>query len=320
MANKQLTLPGTIVKKANKLIRSKISLKSVQANRILASFYACIRPNDVDFKDLYSIHVNDVLPSEITGGNDYKYFKNICSELAKATVELEFQAQFTNDKYFFSIPIFGRVAFHKGIITASFNHDLAFKECLIQIKTKFTEINYLEYRRLPSIYSQVLFENLKSWEKTHKEITIDIAELHRILNTPESFQKKFRAFRLFVLEKAHKDINSKTDMNYAWEPIKRGKAFVAIRFILGGKRLAIAEQKAKETAQAKKSAKINKSFVAAMKCATAKGGTCGTEDNKPTICAMCKQQSLQAEARRVLSLDGSAPLAAGSSRAAPRRR
>ena len=88
MQNKQLTLPGTTVKKHNELIRSKVNINNVNSTRILASLIACISSKDSDFNREYSIDVSHVLPDE-TGGRNYKYIKTACRDLAEATAEIE---------------------------------------------------------------------------------------------------------------------------------------------------------------------------------------------------------------------------------------
>jgi len=295
MAQKQLTLPGTVVKKSNELVRGKINVDSTQGGRILASLIACIRQDDTRFEREYCIPAKNFLQSD--GGYQYKQIKKICRELAQSTFEYEYDDVFKTPM-FIVVPFFSEIEYVNGEIKAQFNNSKKMKECLLQLRSKFTEYNLIEYLQLPSIYSQRIYENLKSWEKTHQEVTIELHKLHYMLNVPESFTKDFREFRRWVLEKAHKDINKKTDLTYAWQPIKKGNAVVKIRFVLGRKQISIAEKQTKELSQAKKSARINKAYVTAFKCARAKDGTCDTEDNKPTVCAMCKQQGLQAEARK----------------------
>ena len=57
MAIKQLTLPGSIVKKDNALVRSRTSITNITASRFAASLIAQINIDDVDFKKEYSIDV-----------------------------------------------------------------------------------------------------------------------------------------------------------------------------------------------------------------------------------------------------------------------
>lgn len=67
-------------------------------------------------------------------------------------------------------------------------------------------------------------------------MTVSVIELHEMLDTPESFRTNFKELRRWVLEKAHKDIVGKTQLYYEWEPIKRGRAIIAVRFIFGAER------------------------------------------------------------------------------------
>ena len=71
MAIQQLTLPGEIVKKDNELIRSKINLSGKTESRILACLVACIKHNDTQFKDAYSIPIKSYLPDD-DGGKMYR--------------------------------------------------------------------------------------------------------------------------------------------------------------------------------------------------------------------------------------------------------
>ena len=108
-----------------------------------------------------------------------------------------------------------------------------------------------------------------------------------MLDTPESLKKNFKELRRWVLEKAHKDITGLTSLRYEWEPVKKGRAVVAVRFIFS-KRRALPVAKAKEAeAQAKGSTRNNRAFKAAVACAERKGQSCTQQDNKPGVCAVC---------------------------------
>ena len=108
-----------------------------------------------------------------------------------------------------------------------------------------------------------------------------------MLNTPESLRANFKDSRRRVLEKAHKDITGLTPMRYEWEPVKKGRAVVAVRFIFSRRR-ALPVAKAKEAeAQAKGSARNNRAFNAALACAERKGQCCTQQDNKPGVCSVC---------------------------------
>ena len=92
----------------------------------------------------------------------------------------------------------------------------------LNLQKHFAKYNLIEYLTLTSIYSQRLFEILKSWSSV-PELTLQLSELHDMLATTASLRKDSRNFRIRVLEKAHLDITSKTEFKYSWELLKRGR-------------------------------------------------------------------------------------------------
>ena len=111
--------------------------------------------------------------------------------------------------------------------------------------------------------------------------------VHEMLDTPESFRTNFKELRRWVLEKAHKDIVGKTQLYYEWEPIKRGRAIIAVRFIFGAERsLPVAKKKA-DGAREKQSQLNNAAAITAMKCLKERGETCRGGYQKKSICDIC---------------------------------
>jgi len=216
MAMQQLSLPGTLVKKSNQLVRSKIVIASVDASRILANLVACINSDDTEFNKVYNVALKDFFPDR--SGRGYFRAKSICKELLYAHAEIENIA--TGKERIRLIPFFRQIDYEHGIISAEFNSNM--KPLLLELKKCFTEYNLLEYLALPSTYSQRLFEILKSWSGL-PEVVLSVSELHRLLGSPESLQANFKDFRRRVLEKSHKDILAHTHLRFEWEPIKVGR-------------------------------------------------------------------------------------------------
>lgn len=293
MGTQQLTLPGEIVKKDNRLVRSKITISNVEASRILANLVACIHTDDKTLKRVYRVAVKDFLAD--TSGRGYARVKGLCRELAQATVELEEPDPDGPHPIFETGAIFSRIVYRKGIVEAEFNGHMA--PFLLDLQQCFTQYSLIEYLKLPSIYSQRIFEILKSWSRM-PEVVISMAELHRMLDSPSSFRANFKEFRRRVLEKAHKDITTHTSFWYEWEPVKAGRSVEAIRFLFAPGSKAIAEaaqQKAKEEKQRRLQAQR---MSRALDCAKAKGGDCRTMDNKPIVCKACRQMGFCDELRR----------------------
>jgi plasmid replication initiation protein len=296
MAMQQLTLPGQVVKKHNELVRSKINIASKTASRILACLIACIRTDDTQFKEAYSVPIKDYLPPD-DGGKIYKLAKDACKELVGATVEKEWPDPDNpgGDPIFHARPFFTSITYRNGIVKAKFNPEMS--ELLLQLRGFFTEYNLINYLMLPSTYSQRLFEILKSWSSL-PEVVISVAELHRLLDTPTSFRADFRQCRIYVLEKAHKDIQEKTRLRFEWEPVKAGRSVEAIRFTFGPGRRAIAEAEHQKAKAAKKNRLENQRFLRAEACARSKKGVCVTQDNKPIICKLCMRLQLCDERKK----------------------
>lgn len=244
MGTQQLTLPGEIVKKDNRLVRSKLNISSVDASRILANLVACIHTDDKSLKRVYRVAVKDFLTD--TSGRGYTRVKGLCRELAQVTVELEEPDPDGPHPIFEIGTIFSRIVYKKGIVEAEFNGHMA--PFLLDLQQCFTQYSLTEYLKLPSVYSQRIFEILKSWSGK-PEVILPVSELHRLLDSPDSFQANFAEFRRRVLEKAHKDITEKTSFRYEWEPVKIGRSVEKIRFIFSSKKLPLAQkdqEKAKE--------------------------------------------------------------------------
>lgn len=298
MATQQLALPGQVVKKHNELVRSKISISSKTASRILACLVACIRKDDKQFKELYTVPIKNYLPDE--DGRTYKRAKEACKELATATVETEWPDPENpdGDPIFYIMPFFTSIKYRKGSVQAKFNPEMS--GFLLQLQELFTEYNLIDYLSLPSTYSQRLFEILKSWEKVKSGgVTLAVAELHHLLDTPASMRSDFRQFRVHVLEKAQQDIHAKTTLRFEWEPLKAGRSVELVRFSFGPGRRAIAEAEAKKAKEEKMIRLNNQRFIASVECAKAKRGECTVMDNKRIVCKICVEKEICQEIRRL---------------------
>lgn len=125
--------------------------------------------------------------------------------------------------------------------------DPGLKPHYLELKKHFTKYSLAEYLSLPSTYSQRIYEILRSWGEC-AVTEIGVSELHEMLRTPPSMRKTFGMFRNRVLEKAHSDITTLTQMRYEWEavtesgqPLKRGRPVVKVRFSMGQKTMAKGE-------------------------------------------------------------------------------
>lgn len=215
---------GKIVKKDNDLVRTKISIDSVTSGRILASFISCINKNCQE-NSLIELDAKLFLDSSY-GGSDYTKLKNCIRSLGSAFAEVEIFGKKKN--IFESVPFFKFVSCHNGKIYGIFN-DLIFP-LLSDLGKNFTKYSLAEYIRLPSIYSQRVFEILKSWERLKKDkIEISLSNLMHMMNVPETLEE-YKNFKVRVLDKSTKDINELTSLKFSWKPLKNGRSVEKIEF------------------------------------------------------------------------------------------
>lgn len=85
---------------------------------------------------------------------------------------------------------------------------------------------------ITSRYTYVMFVYLESC-RTFKTWEIPLAELKKILNCDkEETYKEYKHFNNLILKKTHKELNEKTECRYTYEPIKKGRSVVAVRFTI----------------------------------------------------------------------------------------
>lgn len=135
------------------------------------------------------------------------------------------------------------------------------------LKGRFTQYQLPNIVKLNSKHSielyKLLIENNNLYEyysskgnRSHLQLysysnpTIPMSELRRITNTKEKY-KEFASFRRFVLEKAIKEINNKTDIFVKYEKVNSGRRVTDIQFHIRKKSVDAHEENMKhiETVQ-----------------------------------------------------------------------
>jgi plasmid replication initiation protein len=270
---------GNIVRQSNDFARNRLNIHDLMAVRILACLASTVRDDDANFREL-SVPAKTIL--EYTGGNNYKTLKMACNKLLSCILEKRLNDRGGFQKY----TLFSTLGYKDGEIFAKFHPDL--RPFFLGLKSHFTQYDLKEFLKLPSIYSQKLFEYLKSWDDCVERVE-DIETICVTLGVPESCHCNFKDFRRRVLDKAHQDISKLTSLRYEWEAIKKGTGktspVTGIRFIFSPDRQA-SSQLAKQEARNKEiRAERNKLFLESAKCFTDKP-ECATPA-KTGKCAVC---------------------------------
>lgn len=96
-------------------------------------------------------------------------------------------------------------------------------------------LGYLRYKlrcitSLTSRYTYIMFIYLES-NRYRKSWEVPIEELKEILNCEkEETYKEYKRFNDRLLKRVHKEMHEKTECKYSYEPVKKGRKVVAVRF------------------------------------------------------------------------------------------
>jgi len=281
MAERQLVLPGPIVKKSNIAARAVWASKSVHEPRLLALVISQIKASDKDFQT-YWVSVADLLGDK-EGGYDHNRVKEVAKSLQGRQLLLPVEEE--GDMAVTTVFSFCKYHRKKRMIEARFDPSL--KPHYLELKEQFTQYSLFEFLLLPSTYSQRIFEILKSWAD-QPEVVLPIEGLYQQIAVPESHRADFAAFRRRVLEKAQKDIHKYTALRFEWEPVKQGRAVAGIRFIFSKARSTPIAAAKKKKAITDESAKKNAAVKAAIACFAKCQAQCTP---RPGLlqCVLCKK-------------------------------
>lgn len=98
------------------------------------------------------------------------------------------------------------------------------------------KLGYLRYKlrcitALTSRYTYVLFTYLEA-NRFRKTWEVDLEELRQLLNCTEDYYKEFFRFNQKVLQRCQTELHEKTECRFEYEPVKKGRRVVAVRFTL----------------------------------------------------------------------------------------
>lgn len=218
-----------IVKKSNALIRGHWEIESIWEPRLVALLASKVRVKDEDFK-IYEIPVSEVIGQDYSG-RDIKELAHTVDRVMSRVLTI----YDTDGRGWTKYNLFRRCRYRpkEGILELGFDPDL--RPHYLNLQERFTQYSLTEFMALPSIYSQRLYEILKSWSDK-PEVTIAFGELCDMLDVPASLKSNFAFFRRRVLDKAYKDITERegSSLWFDWEAIRKGKGgkVAAVRFVL----------------------------------------------------------------------------------------
>jgi len=226
--NKESLSPELQVVKSNRLINAHYSLSALE-QKIILTICSKIKSDDITFK-VFELNISEFISllgdSENVGGKNYANIRKACRKLATRIIEIE-----TDDEGFLMFPLIYQLEYKKKTakILIQFNPELAPYLLFVRnnIYTKYRLGTVLQFR---SRFSIRIYELMKQYYPRIKERTISLDELKKMLGIEPDEYPNYGDFKRSILEKSKKELQEKSDIEFSYSEVKRGRKVVSICF------------------------------------------------------------------------------------------
>lgn len=213
-----------LVVKSNDVIqKNRYSLNTVE-QKIVIYLISKIKPDDKELA-WYDFEVREfckVCGIDYDNGKNYQDIKKVIENLHAKHFWVEMD---DGGESLCSWVNKARIYKGSGKIRIRLDEDL--QQYLLGLSANFTQYQLLSILPMKSQYSARIYELLKSYAWIGGQ-TFDIDDLKRRLMCENYIN--FKDFKRRVLDIAVKEINDFTDIEVSWEPMKKGKKVIAVRF------------------------------------------------------------------------------------------
>ena len=214
-----------VIKKDNELVRKVITKFNYKQNQLMCALLGKYVHTKGDYCIDTTISIDELVQvlNLTDGANNYKRIKEAVGSFAESSSVGIYNGNPDDPKWTWR-PYFSEIELSKTQVIFKWND--AMKEDLIGLKNKYTSYLANDYLKLNSVYSQNLYEQMKSYQPMPKDpqVIFTISDLHRIMQTEKiKTYKSFNQFKTRCVERAVDDINEKTDIFVEFETVKDKK-------------------------------------------------------------------------------------------------
>ena len=222
-----------IIVQSNSLVQAHYRL-SLQEKRLVLWLSKQIRKDDVDFRK-YILNIKEF--AKEVGLNEttqYRELKQITASLITRLIVLEDpQSNETKQLAWLSLAHWKP---KQGICTLEFHPEL--KPYLLQLKEKFTIVEFNNYMKLDSAYSMRILELLVQYESIGKR-KMSLEDIRAWCGIRKDEYKFYKDLRCRVIDRAKTEINAKTEYDIDYVEIKESRKVVAIDWTIKKKRIQL---------------------------------------------------------------------------------
>lgn len=212
-----------LVVKSNDLIQKSRFDLSILEQKIVLNLIQLIKPTDTAFQTYY-FSVQDfckLCNIDFESGGNYAMIKDTIQKLSDKSFWVRQGKKQSLCRWINK----ARIEENSGIIEIRLDDDLL--PYLIELKNNYTMYSLINVLGMQSKYSPRIYELAKSNEYK-KAFIIELQELKEMISAEH--YKNFYDFKRYVLDTAIKEINTVTDINLSYEPIKEGRKVTKIEF------------------------------------------------------------------------------------------
>lgn len=213
-----------LVVQDNEFINFRHTL-TVQEARVFLSVVSQVEKDDIDFKP-YRIDVEQFVEAVGLKRKDmYSELKKVSDQLTSKKFRKE-----KEDGSFLITNYISSAEYRSGEGFVELTFDPKLKPYLLGLKSHFTQYDIRNILSLRSIFSILLFQQLKQFERIGQR-TYNLIDLKYKLNVDDKY-KNYAHFREKVLEVAEKEIKENCDIYFKFVEVKKGRKVVGIEFYI----------------------------------------------------------------------------------------
>ena len=225
-ASKKEEKKNELIVQHNHLIEAKYKL-TLQEKRVMCWLASQVKQMDEDFKE-HTLSIKEFAILVDSSGNAlHKTLEAVTHKLMQKIITI----RMLDEKGFTKAALLGGAKYYegKGLIKLSFHPYL--KPYMLQLKEQFTMISLGDVMGLRSVHAIRIYELLKQYAMIRNR-TISITDLRDYCGITVAQYTKLSGLKRNVLERAKREINSKTDILINYEEIKTSRKVTSIRFTI----------------------------------------------------------------------------------------
>lgn len=215
-----------IIRKSHQIIEAGYKL-SLAEQRIILLSLAKLDNRDIT-QSKVTLYVKDYAESfGLSETSAYTELQKASKRLYDRSIILHGEDETTEFRW-----IESRTRYHKGEGRISFEFSRRVIPYLFELDKRlgYTQYHLLSVSGFNSVYSIRLYELCKKIQGMANQV-VDVDDIRRILMLEDKYSQ-YRELNKFVLKVAIAEINAKSDLFVSFEPIKRGRTIIALKFTI----------------------------------------------------------------------------------------